>query len=389
MATSAHRIRLNRASLSLLLVGFAVVVSGCATSRRAIPADLISDAHLGDMRNVRTEYLRYHPDIRESLLASSECGFLALSGGGANGAFGAGVLCGWSETGTRPQFQIVTGVSTGALIAPFAFLGPHYDDQLKEAYTTVESRHILRFRGPIGIVRLFFRESYVDTKPLEELIERMFTERELAAIAEQHVAGRRLYVGTTNLDSHRFVIWDMGAIANSGHPDAIEIFRKVLLASAAIPGAFPPVYFNVEVEGQTYDEMHVDGGVIAGVFGYGPLLFQTAEGSDVVPDKPCGIYVIMNGKLHFEYKQTDPRFMTIVDRSVSTLMQRKSWSDLSEIHSQAERDEVDFRYIAIPQSYALSKKRGFDKEEMNKLFELGFVAGTSGPVWDESIRIGP
>lgn len=389
MGMTAHRVERNRSSLLLLLIGFTAAISGCAPSRRAVPANLISEAHFAGIQNVRTGYPQYNPDIGERLSDSPDCSFLALSGGGANGAFGAGFLCGWSETGTRPEFQVVTGVSTGALIAPFAFLGPRYDDELRRAYTTVDSRDIIRFRGPIGIFRLFLRESYVDTKPLENLIEQMFTERELAAIAEEYVAGRRLYVGTTNLDAHRFIIWDMGAIANSGHPDAIGIFRKVMLASAAIPGAFPPVYFDVEADGKEYDEMHVDGGVIAGVFGYGPLLFQTMQESGRVVDKPCGIYVIMNGKLSTEYKQVDPRFLTIVDRSFSTLMQRKAWNDLSEIHHQAQKDGVDFRYIAIPESYALSRKPGFDKEEMNKLFELGFVSAKSGPVWDESVRIGP
>ena len=389
MGMAAHRVECNRSSLLLLLIGFAAAISGCAPSRRGVPANLISETHFPGMSDVRTEYLQYNPDIRESLIRSSDCSFLALSGGGANGAFGAGVLCGWSETGTRPDFQVVTGVSTGALIAPFAFLGPRYDDELKKAYTTVDSKDIIRYRGLIGIFRLFLRESYVDTKPLEDLIERMFTERELAAIAEEYVAGRRLYVGTTNLDAHRFIIWDMGAIANSGHPDAIGVFRKVLLASAAIPGAFPPVYFDIEADGEKYDEMHVDGGVIAGVFGYGPLLFETMQESGRAVDKPCGIYVIMNGKLHAEYKQINPRFLTIVDHSFSTLMQRKAWNDLSEIHYQAQKDGVGFRYIAIPESYALSGKPGFDKEEMNKLFDLGFVSAKSGPVWDESVRIGP
>ncbi len=389
MGTRAHRGKYMRLSLLVLWIGVAAALSGCAASRNAVPGHLVSERHFAGIPNVRSGYDRYDPDIRNSLVDGADCNFLALSGGGAKGAFGAGILCGWSETGTRPDFQIVTGVSTGALIAPFAFLGSEYDDELKTAYTTVGSKDIFRFRGPIGIFRIFRRESYVETKPLRELIEKMFTERELAAIAEKHAAGRRLYVGTTNLDSHRFVIWDMGAIADSGHPEALDLFRKVLLASASIPGAFPPVYFPVEADGEKFDEMHVDGGVIAGVFGYGPRLFQTMQESRIAPERPCSIYVIMNGKLSSEYEQTDPRFITIVDRSFSTLMRRKAWTDLSEIHSEAEKDDVRFRYVAIPETYALSDKPGFDKDAMNKLFELGFVSARSGLVWDESIRIGP
>jgi predicted patatin/cPLA2 family phospholipase len=323
------------------------------------------------------------------LLECRNSSFLALSGGGANGAFGAGVLYGWSQVGTRPKFQIVTGVSTGALIAPFAFLGPEYDDKLKDAYTTVESRDIFNICGFTGIFQIFFGESFAQTKPLAGLIEKMFTEKELIGIAAEHAKGRRLYIGTTNLDTQQFVIWDMGAIASSENPEALKIFRKVLLASASIPGAFPPVYFDVETNGEKYSEIHVDGGVIAGVFGYGSLLFEDILKSKTGMNKARSIYVIMNNKIEAEYQQTQPNFLKIVDRSFMTLMKAQSWNDLSRIYNSAQKNNVDFNYIAIPDNYIFSKKRGFDKKEMNKLFELGCNLAKSGTFWNKSITIYP
>ena len=383
MGTPTHS---SKSLTAVLLIGVVAFIAGCCPPRRAVPETLLSQTHYAGMVDVRTDYLHYNPQIGESLTASGECSFLAISGGGA---FGAGVLCGWSQTGTRPQFQVVTGVSTGALLAPFAFLGPDYDDRIKEAYTTVGNRDIFMYRGPVGIVRLFLRESYVETRPLRRMIARMFTETELAAVAAQHRAGRRLYVGTTNLDANQFVIWNMGAIAVSDHPEALDMFRKILLTSASIPGVFPPVYFDVEVEGEKYNEMHVDGGVIAGVFGYGPRLFETLREPGVTPDKPCTMYVIMNSKLDTSYEQTNPRFLRIAGRSFSSLMKRKAWSDLGEIYHQANADGVDFRYVAIPQHYQMSKKPGFDKNEMNKLFDLGFEMAAPETMWDTSVRIGP
>lgn len=380
----------NKLSLPIVLITLIVVVSGCTASRHGVPENLIYKAGLAGLPNARTGYLQYNPDIRQGLADSRDCSFLALSGGGANGAFGAGVLYGWSQTEARPKFQIVTGISTGALIAPFAFLGSDYDEKLKEAYTTIESKDIFNPRGIfIGVLQVLWSESYAETKPLENLIEGMFSEKELAAVAEEYSEGRRLYIGTTNLDSQQFVIWNIGAIADSGHPDALETIRKVLLASASVPGAFPPVYFDVEADGQKYDEMHVDGGVIAGVFDYGPLLFETIKESGITLDKPCSIYVVMNNKVGIDCTQTQPNFIKILDRSFTTLMKAQSWNDLYSIYNTAQKDGVDFNYTAIPQSYTPSVKRGFDKKEMNKLFELGCNLAKSGTFWNKSIIVYP
>ena len=202
---------------------------------------------------------------------------LALSGGGANGAFGAGFLNGWSSTGSRPTFKVVTGVSTGALMAPFAFLGQPGDAALHEFYTTTASRDIFALGEFLDIIsRVLFGEGIADTSPLVSLLERHVDEALLQQVALAHKSGRRLYIGTVDLDSQRFIIWNMGLIATSGQPDALQLFRKVMLASASIPIAFAPVFFDVEAGGRRYDEMHVDGAVAANVF-YNGGLFSSRE----------------------------------------------------------------------------------------------------------------
>ena len=280
--------------LFLILLVTSVVLSGCGLPRNPVPLARISDGRLAGFPGVRFWDVQYKPDVKIDSSDPSDCSFLALSGGGSKGAFGAGFLNGWTDSGTRPEFKIVTGISTGALIAPLAFLGSEYDDELAQRYTTIRTRDILSVQGLLGfgILPVLFGESYASTEPLQNMIADMITAEVLNAIAGEHEKGRRLYIGTTNLDAQRVMIWDMGVIAGSGNPDALKLFRKVMLASASIPGAFPPVYFDVEIDGKKYDEMHVDGGVITGVFGYGATLF-----AEVQDNQQCSVYVIKNGKL--------------------------------------------------------------------------------------------
>jgi hypothetical protein len=307
-----------------------------------------------DIRVFETDY---NPDIRQSLLNYSDCSFLALSGGGANGAFGAGVLCGWTETGTRPTFQVVTGTSTGALISPFAFLGSDYDDELRKAYTTIESKDIFDVRGLFGVLEMLWNESYADTKPLSKLIANIITKEKLAAIAKEYARGRRLYIGTTNLDA------------------------KIILASSAFPGVFPPVCFDVEAAGEKYDEMYVDGGVITGMFSH----FKTLQISGRTPDKPCSVYVIKNGKVVTEYEQVPRNSLKILCRSFSTLMKAQSWSDLNRIYNSAQTDGVEFNYISIPDDgYTAHGKEIFDRKEMKRFFDMGFEMGKAGNKWQKS-----
>ena len=367
----------------LLAVITILCISGCGLSRNPVPLANISDGHLSDFPDIRCWETDYDPDVKTGRDESSDCSFLALSGGGANGAFGAGLLNGWTASGTRPNFRIVTGISTGSLIAPLAFLGSQYDDELKDYYTTLRTKDILNVQGILGfgIIPVLIGESYASTKPLQDLIEKLIDEKVLEAVAVEHAKGRRLYIGTTNLDAQRFMIWDMGAIAASGHPDALKMFRKVMLASASIPGAFPPVYFDVEVNGKTYDEMHVDGGVITEVFGYGSLYTDVDVTS--APEDICSIYVIRNGKLDTEPMHVPRKVIKIAIRSFSSLMKAHSWGDMFRIYFVAKENNIDFNYVSLPQDYASQGKEMFDPVEMKRLFDLGYNMAKDGYVWNK------
>lgn len=307
---------------------------------------------------------------------------LILSGGGSNGAFGAGYLNGWTKAGTRPIFKLVTGISTGALIAPYAFLGPEFDDELEAAFTTVTSRDIYKYRSPFTVLK---KDSLARTDPLARRLEELVNDRLLRAIAAEHRNGRRLFVGTTNLDAQRLVIWNMGAIAASGRPGSLDLFRRVLLASASIPVAFPPVYIDVEVDGRPFDEMHVDGGVIAEFFLWGAMvnIADARRELQIGPGRhsPASMYIIRNSQIDAEPQQVKPKLVDIASRSMITVLKAVAMGDLIRIWRLAERDGVDFNYIGIPPEHAEATASTFDPAAMRRLFELGRAIALSPEPW--------
>ena len=300
---------------------------------------------------------------------------LALSGGGMYGAFSVGVLNGWSEAGCRPSFDVVTGVSTGALIATFTFLGSEYDAELKRLFTTTSDRDIYRRRGPLAPLR---SDSVVTNEPLKNLIECHITSDVLARVAEAHARGRRLYVGTTNLDTRRFVVWDMGAIASRGE---LQLYRDVVLASAAIPGFFPPVRIDVEINGKRYTELHADGGVSAQVFVQRSTLGISSL--DEVREKNCGpttIWVISAGKLRADPSITGARTLEIGMHAVNAMIYSQTRYDIRRIAALAHEAKADFRLTSVPQNFPVEQSdKLFDPEVMQKLFDIGATLGRSGP----------
>ena len=305
---------------------------------------------------------------------------LALSGGGSDGAFGAGFLNGWTQTGHRPTFKLVTGISTGALIAPFAFLGSDYDETLKKMYTTISTPDIIRISVS--------QEALTDSSPLLQLIEKYVDESILAAVAEAQARGHRLYIGTTHLDADRLVVWNMGSIAANQHPDALGLFHKVMLASASIPGAFPPVLIPVEIDGKPYDEMHVDGGVKAQVFTHAAVLNLKAATDKILGENSGDaigrIYILRNGRIVPHPEVVPRKFKDIAGRSISVMIKQAALNDLYRIYSFAQRDQLEFYYVDIPNEFEIKSKEPFDRDEMNRLFELGYQKALSENPWRAS-----
>ena len=305
---------------------------------------------------------------------------IALSGGGQNGAFGAGLMNGWSKNGTRPVFKLVTGVSSGALMAPFVFLGPEYDDTLRDFYTNTSSRNI--FNRLSILPQLLGGESLLDSKPLQNLIAQVIDADVLANVAKAHNEGRRLYIGTVDLDSQRLVVWNMGLIASSGKPQALDLFRKIMLASSSIPVAFPPVLFEVEADGRRYDEMHVDGAVGATVFySAGVFNFEAAQkGSPRGPGRE-DIYIIHNGQLGPVHGETRRTLASIAYRSIEAAAKSAVIGDLFRIYTSAVRSQSGFYWVTIPAEVSLESQEMFDPVTMRRLFDFGLEKAQDNGIW--------
>lgn len=387
-----------------ILLSFAMIaaLAGCAANpmHKPLPKEALSSAVVkGYKANIRSwgdeaapnldssiakrigEYKTTNNAYFESHQSYPAMEYLALSGGGNDGAFGAGILCGWTKAGTRPQFAIVSGVSTGALIAPFAFLGSDYDDELKELYTTLKSENI--FVGTISTVLdgITGGLALTDSTPLMKKIEESVTPAMFKRIGEEHRKGRRLLIATTNIEAQRSVIWDMGAIANSSQPDALKLFHKIMLASASIPGAFKPVFIDVTVNGQTYNEMHADGGVTSQVFIY-PLQSTSRE---MELFKESGIarklYIIRNTKITPEYQPLDPGLFSLTQRSVETLIKTQGVGDLYRLYIGAQRDNIDYNLVYLPSDFTAVSEELFDPVYMTKVYDLGYKMGSAGIQW--------
>jgi len=313
--------------------------------------------------------------------------YLAVSGGGDNGAFGAGLLIGWSEQGTRPSFKAVTGISAGALIAPFALLGSEYDQSLTDVFTKIDQKDIFLKRPILAALN---ESALSDTKPLFDLITKYLDNEMIEKIGREYDKGRLLLIATTNLDASKPVIWNIGAIARSGHPDAPELIRKILLASASIPGVFPPVMFNVQVGGEVHQELHADGGVVAQTFLYPPTISLrqlTAEARSAglaaveLRMRKRVAYIIRNGKLSDDWKQVEPKTLTIAGRAVSTLINNNGVGDMYRIYGTTKRDGVDYNLAFIDSDFTEPHTELFDRGYMNKLFDYGRAKAKGGYPW--------
>jgi predicted patatin/cPLA2 family phospholipase len=384
----------TKTGIAMLLGALA---AGCVVSgdRVAVPDNLATAARIEQIELARvwgdrnTREMRTLLDVQyrqtKAAVASGrrpadalrKADFLAISGGGADGAYAAGVLIGWSEKRGRPQFEVVTGVSTGALAAPFAFLGSRYDEQLRQVFTFYGDSDIYTSLGLFGLAG----NSLSDNGPLRALIGRYLSDPMIDEIAAEYRLGRRLLVQTTNIDAQRPVIWDLSAIAASGRPQRRKLIIDVLLASAAIPAVFPPVRIEVEAGGDHRQELHVDGGTIAQLFFAPPeIRLGEYECRHFGHIRSRRIHLIRNGRLYPQYATTQESTLAIARRAIETIVKYQAISDLTRIKSHATAAHAQLRFVAIPTEFTAVAKTEFDRDYMQRLFEVGRQIGRKG-VW--------
>ena len=377
-----------------LIVGlFFLLRPSGVTRRNAVPSELQTQAVVAGFPN----FIRYFPtdatheaQFEKDFLESNErerielahhgytgplppVSYLAISGGGDNGAFGAGLLNGWTATGDRPTFKLVTGVSTGALIAPFAFLGSAYDATIKSIYTGISFRDIAFKRSPLWVL---LGDAMADNAPLKKLVRKTVTRQVLDEIAKERDKGRVLLIATTNLDARRPVIWNVTEIAAARSELALELVQRILIASSAIPGTFPPVMIDVLAGTEAYQEMHVDGATAAQVF-----VYPTAMNLHLLAPRKRTLYIIRNARLDPEWAQVERRTVPIAFRAISTLVQFQGIGDLYTIYTVAQRDHLAFNLAFIPPTFDYPHKQLFDTKYMQQLFAVGEGMAVKGTDW--------
>lgn len=404
MAGGTPRSPLSRRRLLSVAAGGGVagLLGGCSTPERvpAVPQGQAEHASVLALPNERF-FPAYGTDpMRDEVIAALtrragagdvtklQVNALTVSGGGEDGAFGAGLLCGWSEHGDRPVFDVVTGVSTGALTVPFAFLGSECDPQLRAVYTDIKPEDVLHPRSLL--VGALFEDALADNAPLLGTISRYITPQMQAAIAQGYREGRLLFIATTDLDARLPVIWNIGAIAASDHPKALDTIRHVLLASAAVPGAFPPTMFDVMLNGLHYQEMHVDGGAFMQAFLYPPSMTEMRrqrmrEGKQVAR---ADAYVIRNARLDPDWASVQRRTLSIAERAISAMIATSGINDLLRIYNTTQRDDVAFHLAYIGSDFTMTLPQPFDQGFMRALFDYGYQRGRQGYDWKDKPPIG-
>ncbi|WP_211862635.1 patatin-like phospholipase family protein [Neoroseomonas soli] len=387
-----------------IVLGAGAMLAGCGLLPRGSPVPVrdIRDATVLGLHNERF-CVADHIDLPRMIEEFNEAGrrqrrflglgpreplpdgsIIAFSGGGENGAFGAGLACGWTARGNRPRFNVVTGISTGALTAPLVFAGPHRDDDLRAAYTAIAPSDILERHGWLALLS---EDSLADSAPLAHIIAHYMDERLLAEIAEGYRAGRQLVIATTNLDAQRPVAWNIGAIAESGHPRALALVRQVLLASASVPGLFSPVMIDVTVNGRPHQEMHVDGGTYAQAYLYPPGLGESRTERIRAGLTPPNVtaYVVRNGWLHGRGGPVRRSILAITGQAISTLITAAGVGDIFRIQAAAARHGIAFRLAHIDDDFTEPAGEAFATEFLRALFDYGYAKARDGYPWKDAL----
>ena len=394
----------NQSSAITLLASLAVLVSACSTTPRPTPPDEGAPIaqlwgsvpmYAADGAIDRTftqsyiESLQTKLDARKATGSSERIPYraLTLSGGGSRGAYGAGVLSGWTERGDRPQFDVVTGISTGALMATHAFLGSEFDEALA-IYKNIDNDDVFVERSLLQTLK---GTSALDTSPLRETLLSIINENTLDLVAVEHRKGRRLFIGTTNLDANAFVIWDMGVIAESERPDRLKRYIDVVLASASFPIAFPPVYLDVDREGGAFTEMHADGGIRETVFFFDfDLMRDVRVAMEAMgineSDFKQELYLLNNGPIATVgrklYKPVAGEIAAIAGATVDSLLAKATQGSIYRLWVLSMVHGADFHLSFVPPDYEFtSGSLTFDPQEQTALFDLGYQQSLSGTAW--------
>ena len=310
---------------------------------------------------------------------------LIIGGGVSNSAYGIGILSGWLKQGARPVFKIVTGYSSGSILATAVFAGKDYEERLAELFTSISTKDVVRQKS---VFSLLFGDSVNSSDLFAKKIDDIMDEKLMAKIAQEHGKGRRLYVGTTDLDAQEFVIWDMGAVASIGGDDSLKMFRRIILASCSFPVMLPPVYFQVEADGRRYEEMHADGGVVGGIFHIGRLM---EEAGSTFQSSGAGqkgfktqLYVLNCCYMSPHSKQVEDNLVAITSRLIETNGASKMAGDTYRIYAFAREKGWDYNLAYIPEDFLPNQKEMFDKQEMQRLFKRGYDDAAAGYKWHKA-----
>lgn len=371
----------------VVLVPVACMLSGCTqTLDRAFDAqeaDQASIAGYGQIRSYLDARLDELPRNAQDWAPTTRSGgldVLMISGGGSAGAFSVGVLSAWSAAQTRPAFDVVTGVSTGALIAPLAFLGSAYDDTLVHLYTSGVAKDLARTKSLGGL----FGSSLLSAGPLQRMVAHVVTPAVLEQVAAEHRKGRRLFVLTTNLDTQRAVIWNMGAIANSNRPGSLKLFQDILVASASIPGVYPAVMLQAESGGRHFKEMHSDGGSASQVLMLPQTLLTSSESLVPARKQRVDFYVIVNNALMPEFGTTPDKTLSVIARAYSIFVKSQTQSALTALYNYAKLTRARFHLASIDVQLPYSMSDPFNTDYMRAVYNLGYAELSAGTLWKDS-----
>ncbi len=381
-----------------LVATWALTLAACSTLERnaAVPANRRQETTILGMHNAR--FFADQPAmmsdeqaralIREAKVLGVPRGkelptayILSLSGGGDDGAFGAGLLAGWTAHGDRPKFKAVTGVSTGALISPFAFLGSEYDDALTDVYTNIDQSKIFKKKF---ITAALTDDALADTSPLYATISKHVDERLMARIAEEYEKGRLLLIQTTDLDAGYPVIWNIGAIAQAGTPEALNLIRRVMLASASIPAAFPPVMFDVEAGGAPYQELHVDGGASSQAFLFPPSVDPRLAQATAGYHRKIVAYIVRNARLTTQPTDVERKTLSVAGKAVTTMINYSGVGNLYRMYLEARRAKAAFNLAYVGNDFQAAHKEDFDQTYMRALYQYAYDKAAHGYPWQDA-----